>query len=71
MIPSPAAKHPHNMISATPVLHGWDGILLLASIPLFPPNINGYGQTVLFLFHQTRGHFSKSTIFVPMCSCKL
>ena len=24
--------------AATPVLHGWDGVLLLASLPLFPPN---------------------------------
>ena len=23
----------------TPVLHGWDGVLQLASLPLFPPNI--------------------------------
>ena len=25
--------------AAIPVLHGWDGVLRLASIPLFPPNI--------------------------------
>ena len=34
----PAAKHPHNLI-LHPMLHGWDGVLRLASIPLFPPNI--------------------------------
>ena len=37
----------------------------------FLHNEGHYCQTVLFLFHQTRGHFSKSTIFVPMCSCSL
>ena len=25
--------------AATPVLHGWDGVLRLASLPLLPPNI--------------------------------
>ena len=25
--------------AATPVLHGWDGVLWLASLPLFPPTI--------------------------------
>jgi hypothetical protein len=25
--------------AANPMLHGWDGILRLASLPLFPPNI--------------------------------
>jgi hypothetical protein len=46
--------------AATPVLHGWDGVLRL---PLSPPftskdNNGHYGKTVLFLFHQNRGHFS-------------
>ena len=54
------SKAPPQHDAATPVLHGWDGVLRLASLSLFPPNNDGhYGQTVLFLFHQTRGHFSK------------
>lgn len=38
---------------------------------LFSPKYNNgrYGQTVQFLFNQTRGQFSK--IFVPMRTCKL
>ena len=35
----PAAKHTHNMMRPPPVLHGWDDVLLLASLPIFPPNI--------------------------------
>uniref|UniRef100_A0A4W5NB86 Synaptotagmin-like protein 1 n=1 Tax=Hucho hucho TaxID=62062 RepID=A0A4W5NB86_9TELE len=60
------SKAPPQHDAATPVLHGWDGVLRLASIPLFSSKHNDghYGQTVLFLFHQTRGHFSKSTIFL-------
>ena len=34
--------------------------------PLFSKHIDGhYGQTVLFLFHQTRGHFSKKYHLSP------
>ena len=32
-------KAPSQHDAATLVLHGWDGVLRLASIPLFPPNI--------------------------------
>ena len=66
----PAAKHPHNMMLPPPchtvgmVFYG-----ILASPFYFKHNDSHYGQTIIFLFHQTRGHFSKSTIFVPMCSC--
>ena len=42
------------------MLHGWDGVLQLASLPFSSKHNDGhYGQTVLFLFHQTRGYFSK------------
>ena len=33
------SKAPSQHDAATPVLHGWDGVLRLASLPLFPPNI--------------------------------
>ena len=57
----PVAKHPHNMM--LPPRCFTVGMVLFGQqvIPLFPPNITmvNYDQTVLFLFHQTRGHFSK------------
>uniref|UniRef100_A0A8C8H532 26S proteasome non-ATPase regulatory subunit 1 n=1 Tax=Oncorhynchus tshawytscha TaxID=74940 RepID=A0A8C8H532_ONCTS len=36
--PSCSKAHPQHD-AATPVLHGWDGVLRLASLPRFPPNI--------------------------------
>jgi hypothetical protein len=33
------SKTPPQHDAATPVLHGWDGVLRLASLPLFPTNI--------------------------------
>ena len=33
------SKAPTQHDAATPVLHGWDGVLRLASLPHFPPNI--------------------------------
>ena len=48
--------------AATSVLHSCDGVLRPASLPLsFSSKHNNghYIQTVLFLFHQPRGHFSK------------
>ena len=33
------SKTPPQHDAATPVLHSWDGVLRLASLPLFPPNI--------------------------------
>ena len=59
----PAAKHPHNMNRASRL--GW------CSLPCKPPTFSSkhndghYGQTVLFLFHQTRGHFSKKYDLCP------
>jgi hypothetical protein len=55
------SKVPPQHDAATPVLHGWDGFLRLASFPLFPPNITMVlmDKTVPFLFHLIRGHFSK------------
>jgi hypothetical protein len=60
------SKAPPQHAAATPVIHGWDGVLRLARLPLFPPNIIMVsGQTVLFLFHQTRGRFSKKYDLCP------
>ena len=53
----PAAKHPHNMM-----LHpraSWLGWCSSACKPLTFSSKHNDGQTVLFLFHQTRGHFSQ------------
>ena len=51
---------PPQLDAASPVLHGWDGVLQLASIPLFPPNITMVIMAKPFyFFHQTSGHFSK------------
>jgi hypothetical protein len=33
------SKAPPQHDAATPVLHSWDGVLWLASVHLFPPNI--------------------------------
>ena len=33
--------------AATPVLHGWDGVLRLASLPIYPPN-----TTMVFIAKQ-------------------
>ena len=43
------------------MLHGWDGVLQFASLPLFPPNITMVimAKQLYFLFHQTRGHYTK------------
>uniref|UniRef100_A0AAZ3S903 Uncharacterized protein n=1 Tax=Oncorhynchus tshawytscha TaxID=74940 RepID=A0AAZ3S903_ONCTS len=43
-----------------------DGVLRLASLPFSSKHNDGHcGQTVLFLFHQTRGHFSKKYDLCP------
>jgi hypothetical protein len=39
-------------LGQTPMLHGWDGVLQLASIPYSSKHNDGhYDQTVLVLFH--------------------
>jgi hypothetical protein len=71
----PAAKHPHNMMlpplqhdAATPVLHGWDGVLRLASFPIFPPNITMVimAKQLYFCFIRPEDISLKSMIFVCM-----
>uniref|UniRef100_A0A8C8GYX5 Amino acid transporter transmembrane domain-containing protein n=1 Tax=Oncorhynchus tshawytscha TaxID=74940 RepID=A0A8C8GYX5_ONCTS len=58
----PAAKHPHNMM-----LPRLEWCSLACKHPPFSSKHNDghYGQTVLFLFHQTRGHFSKKYNLCP------
>jgi hypothetical protein len=62
-IPS-CRKAPPQHDAATPVLHGWDGVLRLASLPLFPPMVI-MAKEFHFLFHQTRGHFFKKYDLCP------
>ena len=59
--------------AATPMLHDWDGVLRLASFPLFPPNITMVimVKQLYFCFIRPEDISPKSMIFVPMCSCKL
>ena len=66
------SKAPPQHDAATPVLHGWDGVLWLASLPLFPPNITMVimAKQFYFCFIRPDDISPKSTIFVPMCSCK-
>ena len=61
------SKAPPQHDAATPMLHGWDGVLGLCKPPPFSSKHNDghYGQTVLFLFHQTRGYFSKKYDLCP------
>ena len=40
--------------AATPVLHGWDGFLRLASFPLFPPNMTMFIMAKQFCFYLIR-----------------
>ena len=44
--PVPPAQH----YAATTVLNGWDGVLRLASVPLFSPNITMVIMAKLFYF---------------------
>ena len=67
------SKAPPQHDAATHVLHGWDGVLRLASLPLFPPNITVVimAKQLYFCFISPEDISPKSLIFVPMCSCKL
>ena len=58
-VPS-AAKHPHNMMLPSPCF-----MVEMVFFGLSKHNDGHYGQTVLFLFHQTRGHFSKKYDLCP------
>ena len=66
------SKAPPQHDAATPVLHGWDGVLRLASLPLFPPNITMVimAKQFYFCFNRPEDISPKTTIFIPMCSCK-
>ena len=62
----PAAKHPHNMMLPPSASR----LGLCSSACKLPPfsskhNYGHYGQTVVLLFHQNRGHFSKKYNLCP------
>ena len=65
-ISPPCSKAPPQHVAITPELHSWDGVLRLASIPLFLPILTmGIMAKQLCLFHQTRGYFSKKYDLCP------
>ena len=66
------SKAPRQHDAATPMLHGWDGVLRLASLPLLSPNITMVimAKQFYFCFIRPEDISPKSMIFVPMCSCK-
>ena len=66
------SKAPPQHDAATPVLHGMNGVLQLASLPPFPPNITMVimAKQFYFCFIRPEDISPKSTIFVSMCSCK-
>ena len=62
----PAAKHPHNMMLQPLCFTVGMVFFGLQASPFSSKHNNGhYGQTVLFLFHQNRGHFSKKHNLCP------
>ena len=65
--PSCSKAHPQHD-AATPVLHGWNGVLRLANLPLFPPNLTMVimAKQFYFCFIRPEDISPKSTIFVPM-----
>ena len=68
-------KAPPQHDAATPVLHGWDGVLWLASLPLLPPNITVVIMAKQFYFYFIRPEdiSPKSTILSPcaVANCSL
>ena len=62
----PAAKHPHNMMLPPPCFTVGMASACKPSPFSSKHNDGHYGLTVLFLFHQTRGHFSKK---YDLCTC--
>ena len=66
------SKAPPQHDAATPVLHGWDGVLRLASLHLFPPKITMVimAKQFHFCFIRPEDISPKSMICVPMYSCK-
>ena len=62
------SKAPPQHDAATSVLYGWDDVLWLASLPLFPPNITMVIMVKQFYFCFIRPEeiSQKSTIFVHL-----
>ena len=62
----PVAKHPHNMMLPPPCFTVGMVFLGLQASHFFLQTYDGhYGPKNLFLFHQTRGHFSKKYDLSP------
>ena len=59
------SKAPPQHDAATPVLHGWDDVLRLANLRLFPPNITMVIMAKQFYFCLIRGLFSKKYDLCP------
>ena len=60
------SKHTHNMMLPPPCFTVGMVFFGLQASPFSSKHNDGhYGQTVLFLFHQTRGHFSKKYDICP------
>jgi hypothetical protein len=58
--------HPHNMMLPSPCFTVGMVSFGLQASPFSSKHKDGhYGQTVLFLFHETRGHFSKKYHLCP------
>jgi hypothetical protein len=55
------------------MLHGWDDVLRLATLSLYPPNIMMViimAKQFYFCFIRPEDISPNSTIFVPMWNCK-
>lgn len=65
--------------AATPVLHDWDSVFMLASLPHFPPNITmlmGFGAMASFLLSGLTGYVHKELVLMwiycgYLCTCFL
>ncbi|MED6287072.1 hypothetical protein CHARACLAT_012742 [Characodon lateralis] len=59
--------------ATTPVLHSWDGFLMLTSFLLFPPNVPKVtiSKPVSFNLIRPQGMSPKAKPFVPEWICKL
>ena len=58
--------------ASTPVLHGWDGVVRLASLPLFPPNIMMVIMAKQFYFCFIRPEdISPKSMICAIANCSL
>ena len=62
------SKAPPQHDAANPVLHGWDGVLRLASLPLFPPNIKMVIMAKQFYFSSDQRTFLQKLNILSPCA---